>query len=107
MPVEGLSENGSVISNSASANLIVPLAMTLAASEGINISPVVAAVFVAIGSSLAIALPISTPPNAVAISTGVVRTKDLALIGILVGVFGWGLFVIAGEWFWTAVGVLP
>ena len=66
-----------VISNSATANLIVPLAMTLAVSEGIEISPVVAAAFVAIGSSLAMALPVSTPPNAVAMSTGAVKTKDI------------------------------
>lgn len=95
-----------VISNSATANLMVPLAMTLAVSEGIGISPVVAAVFVAIGSSLAMALPISTPPNAVAISTGAVRTKDMALVGVLVGAFGWGLFLLFGQWFWTMLGVL-
>ncbi len=96
-----------VISNSATANLIVPLAMTLAVSEGISINPIVAAVFVAIGSSLAMALPISTPPNAVAMSTGAVRTKDMALVGCLVGAFGLGLFLFAGQWLWTLFGVLP
>ncbi len=95
-----------VISNSATSNLIVPLAMTLCMSDGVTISPLVAGVFVAIGSSLAMALPISTPPNAVAISTGAVRTKDLAIVGILVGGFGWGLFLLCAPWFWTALGVL-
>ena len=95
-----------MISNSATANLLVPLAMTLAVSEGIGINPVVAAVFVAVGSSLAMALPISTPPNAVAVSTGAVRTKDMAMIGLLVGGFGWLLFLLAGRWFWTMTGVL-
>lgn len=95
-----------VISNSATANLVVPLAMTLAVSGGVGISPLTAAVFVAIGSSLAMALPISTPPNAVAISTGVVRTKDLAVVGVLVGAIGLILFLSAGQWFWTLVGVL-
>ncbi len=96
-----------VISNSATANLIVPLAMTLSVSEGITISPIVAAVFVAIGSSLAMALPISTPPNAVAMSTGAVRTKDMVVIGALVGAFGLTVFLLFGQWFWSAVGVLP
>jgi len=95
-----------VISNSATANLMVPLAMTLALSESIAVSPVTAAVFVAIGSSLAMALPISTPPNAVAISTGVVRTKDLARVGVLVGAVGLVLFLVGGQWFWALVGVL-
>ncbi len=96
-----------VISNSATANLIIPLAMTLAATDSIGINPIVAAVFVAVGSSLAMALPISTPPNAVAMSTGAVRTKDMAIVGILVGGFGWALFLLCGQWLWSAMGVLP
>ncbi len=95
-----------VISNSATANFMVPLALTLAVSGGVGISPLTAAVFVAIGSSLAMALPISTPPNAVAISTGVVHTKDLALVGVLVGGIGLVLFLSIGPWFWKLVGVL-
>ena len=95
-----------VISNSATANLIVPLAMTLAMSEGIGISPIVAAAFVAVGSSLAMSLPISTPPNAVAISTGAVRTKDMVIIGILVGGLGLVLFLVCGQWFWNTLGIL-
>ncbi|MFH1418515.1 MAG: DASS family sodium-coupled anion symporter [Planctomycetota bacterium] len=96
-----------IISNSATANLIIPLAMTLAETKSAGINPVVAAVFVAIGCSLAMALPISTPPNAVAMSTGAVRTKDMAIIGILVGGFGWALFLFCGRWLWAALGVLP
>ena len=96
-----------VISNSATANLMVPLAMTLAVSEGVQISPIAAGAFVAIGASLAMALPISTPPNAVAISTGAVRTKDLALVGVMVGGIGWVLFLLGGQAFWTLLGVLP
>ncbi len=95
-----------VISNSATANLIVPLAMTLAASDGIAVDPMVAAVFVAIGCSLAMALPISTPPNAVAVATGAVRTRDMALVGIVAGSMGLGLFLFAGQWYWALVGVL-
>ena len=95
-----------VISNSATANLIVPLALTLSMSEGITISPIVAAVFVAIGASLAMALPISTPPNAVAMSTGAVRTKDMAMVGALVGAFGLAVCLLLGQWFWSVLGVL-
>jgi len=95
-----------VISNSATANLLVPLSMTLAASDGITMQPITAAVFVAVGSSLAMALPISTPPNAVAVSTGAVRTKDIALIGAMIGGAGWLLFLMCGQWFWSVLGIL-
>jgi sodium-dependent dicarboxylate transporter 2/3/5 len=64
-------------------------------------------VFIALGSSLAMALPVSTPPNAIAMSTGMVRTKDMAIVGILVGGFGWLLFVLVAPPLWKAIGVMP
>ncbi len=95
-----------VISNSATANLLVPLAMSLAVSGAVEINPMLVAVFVAVGSSLAMALPISTPPNAVAMSTGAVRTKDMAMIGVMVGGVGWLLFLLVARWYWGVLGVL-
>ena len=96
-----------VISHSATANLVVPLAMTLSMSEGIGINPMVIAVFVAVSCSLGMSLAISTPPNAIAMSTGAVKTKDLALVGTIVGLVGWGTFVLGAEWFWRLTGVMP
>jgi sodium-dependent dicarboxylate transporter 2/3/5 len=52
-------------------------------------------------------LPISTPPNAIAISTGMVRTKDMAIVGLLIGVFGWLLFSFVAPSFWRMLGVVP
>ena len=95
------------ISHSATANLLVPLGMSLALSDGIGISPIVAGVFIAIGASLAMALPVSTPPNAIAMSTGAVKTRDMALVGVVVGGFGWLLFVLVAPWMWAKLGVMP
>ena len=46
------------------------------------------AIFVAVCASLAMLLPISTPPNAIAASTGMVETKDMTKVGLIVGVVG-------------------
>ena len=46
---------------------------------------------VALSTSLAMLFPISTPPNALAHSTGLVTTKDMAKVGILIGVIGFAL----------------
>ena len=46
------------------------------------------AIFVAVCASLAMVLPISTPPNAIAASTGLVETKDMTKVGIVIGVVG-------------------
>lgn len=98
---------GTFISHSATANLMVPIGIALAKSPEISVSPIEAGIWIAVGSSLAMALPISTPPNAIAFSTGAVKVKDMALIGGIIGVVTWGILVIVGPWFWRLLGILP
>lgn len=43
---------------------------------------------VAMCASLAMCLPISTPPNALAHSTGIINTRQMAIVGLIVGVVG-------------------
>jgi len=85
------------ISNSATAALLIPImvAMGKGLLESSNANSFLAlggqhalAIFVATCASLAMLLPISTPPNAIASSTGLVETKDMAKVGIIVGVVG-------------------
>ena len=55
----------------------------------------------AISASFAMALPISTPPNAIAYSKGFIQQKQMALVGIFVGiiglVIGYAALIIAGK----------
>ncbi len=87
------------ISNSATAALLIPILIVVA--EGMadpaaaNNSAFIAMggsqamiIFIAVCASLAMVLPISTPPNAIAASTGLVETKDMAKVGIIIGVVG-------------------
>ncbi len=74
------------ISNSAATNLLAPMSVAIAISAGSSEVAMVAAV--AIGSSLAMCLPISTPPNAIAYASGQIKTRDMAVIGGIVGVVG-------------------
>jgi sodium-dependent dicarboxylate transporter 2/3/5 len=66
----------SFISNSATANLLLPIAVGISALE-----PTTTAAVVAIASSAAMILPISTPPNAIAYGSGFVRVRDMAVAG--------------------------
>jgi solute carrier family 13 (sodium-dependent dicarboxylate transporter), member 2/3/5 len=95
-----------LISNSATANLLLPLGLALAASDVIEVDPLVLGVIIAVGCSLAMALPVSTPPNAVAYSTGMVATRDLAVTGLIVGAIGIALFVLVGTRVWAALGLV-
>jgi solute carrier family 13 (sodium-dependent dicarboxylate transporter), member 2/3/5 len=94
------------ISNSATAALVIPIlivvAMGMADPAAANNAAFVAVggthamiIFVAVCASLAMLFPISTPPNAIACSTGLVQTKDMAKVGIIIGVVG---FVLGYFW---------
>ena len=67
------------ISNSATANLLLPIVVGIAA-----VSPVSSALVVAIVSSAAMILPVSTPPNAIAYGSGQVDVRDMARSGSIV-----------------------
>ncbi len=98
---------GTFISHSATANLLVPIGISLAVSGVVALNPVSAAIFIAIGSSLAMSLPISTPPNAIAFATGEIKVRDMAVMGAIIGVIGWLVFVTVGPWLWQLLGILP
>jgi solute carrier family 13 (sodium-dependent dicarboxylate transporter), member 2/3/5 len=93
-----------VISSSAAANLLIPLALGIAG--GIAIDATLVGLVVAIGCSLAMALPISTPPNAIAYATGEVPTSALATTGLVIGAVGAGLLALAMPPLWSALGLL-
>ncbi|MGA8046262.1 MAG: DASS family sodium-coupled anion symporter [Dermatophilaceae bacterium] len=92
------------ISNSATANLLIPIALGLAVTVGLDTQ--VAAVVLAIACGLAMALPISTPPNAIAYATGEVSTPQMAVVGIAVGLVGLLLLVVIMPPLWAATGML-
>ena len=82
------------ISNSASANLVVPILIVVGkamsgtpAFEALGGVPAMIT-GVAICASLAMCLPVSTPPNALAHSTGMITTRQMATVGIIIGVVG-------------------
>ena len=83
------------ISNTAAASLIVPILCAVSVGMGEILDPVGGAKTLVIGAvlctSLAMLFPISTPPNALAHSTGLVTTKDMTKVGLLIGVIGYVL----------------
>jgi len=80
------------ISNSATAALLIPILCTVGIGMGdslIAIGGLKTLLFgTAMAASLAMTLPISTPPNAIASSTGIISTFDMAKAGLAIGVIG-------------------
>ncbi|MCW8834322.1 MAG: DASS family sodium-coupled anion symporter [Colwellia sp.] len=70
-----------LVSNTASAALLVPLFMTVALDLGLP--PVGIAVVIALCASCAFMLPVATPPNAIVFSSGLVSQKQMMRAGLV------------------------
>ena len=81
-----------IISHTATANLLIPVMTAVAIGMGEALEPLGGAftllMCVTLASSLGMILPISTPPNAIAYSTGLVSTKNMQITGIIMGIVG-------------------
>jgi len=77
-----------VMSNTATSTVLIPLGMAILPGNSIE-----ASMIVGLSASTALFLPVSTPPNAIAYSTGLIEQKDLRLGGLLVGLLGPALII--------------
>jgi sodium-dependent dicarboxylate transporter 2/3/5 len=73
-------------SNTASANMIVPIAIAVAKASGVD--PVVPALAATLGASMGFMMPISTPPNAIVYSSGHVPINTMMRYGLALDLVG-------------------
>jgi len=73
-------------SNTATAATFVPLSVALA--NGLGVHPLVLAIPVALGASLAFSMPVSTPPNAIVFGSGLIRIPDMFKAGMIYNLIG-------------------
>jgi sodium-dependent dicarboxylate transporter 2/3/5 len=85
-----------VASNTASAAILIPLMLPFSDSLGIDIKSI--ALLIAIAVSLDFMMPVGTPPNAVAYSTGVVNIRDMIKNGFMINI-GTGLILVVMYYF--------
>ena len=78
------------ISNTATAALLIPILSVVCKGMGDSLGIIggtsTVLIGIAVSASCAMSLPISTPPNAIAYSTGLINQKDMAKVGLLAGV---------------------
>ncbi len=85
-----------VMSNTAAAAILIPLAITLPAPFNIALP-----LIVALSCSCALLLPVSTPPNAIAYATGLLEAKDFRPGGLFLIVIGpMAAFISVMIWTW-------
>jgi solute carrier family 13 (sodium-dependent dicarboxylate transporter), member 2/3/5 len=78
-----------IMSNTATSTVLIPLGMSILPG---NVTE--ACMIVGLAASTALFLPVSTPPNAIAFSTGMVEQKDFRIGGLLIGLLGPAMIVL-------------
>ncbi|MBO7604819.1 MAG: SLC13/DASS family transporter [Bacteroidales bacterium] len=94
-----------LISHSATAALLMPILVVVCTAMGDKLAAIggtsTVLIGVAIASSSAMILPISTPPNALAYATNLIQQKDMIKMGVIVGlisvVLGYLVLFAAGS----------
>jgi sodium-dependent dicarboxylate transporter 2/3/5 len=78
-----------IMSNTAASTVMIPLGLAILVGFKTEV-----ALIVALSASTAMFLPVSTPPNAIAYSTGLLEQKDFRIGGILIGLLGPALAIL-------------
>ena len=94
------------ISHTATANLLVPILALAGASAAATLGEYggvsTLLIGVAMASSVAMVLPISTPPNALAHATGLIEQKQMMRMGLIMGavglVLGYAMLITLGKY---------
>ena len=77
-----------VMSNTATVSVVLPVAVVLLPGRELEMC-----LILGLSASCALLLPVSTPPNAVAFSTGEIQTRDLRPGGLMIGLLGPALII--------------
>ena len=91
------------MSNSAVVALLMPVSLGIAGE--FHMDPRVMALAVAVPAGLATTLPIGTPANAIAYSSGYLSIRDMVVPGALLGVASWLVFNLVANWYWPLLGL--
>ncbi len=91
------------MSNSAVVAMMMPV--TLGVAQDFAMEPRVMALVVAVPAGLAFALPIGTPANAIAYSSGYITMRDMLLPGGLLALLAWTFVNLTARFYWPLIGI--
>ena len=77
---------GEIVSNTASAALLIPISASLAAS--VDIDPLLLMIPLTIATSFGFVMPVGTPPNAIVFASGYVTIPKMARAGLPLDIIG-------------------
>ena len=96
---------GTFMSNTAAANLLVPMAMSIpgAVSDQLQL-----AVLVALACSFGMAMPVSTPPNAIVFASGRIPVRSMIVAGTTTMIIGIVMLILGYQFIlpWVVQSVI-
>ena len=90
-----------ITSNTALISIMLPVIYSVSEQAGINTTLFM--MVATLCASYAFMLPIATPPNAIAMSSGVVNVKDMIRYGVILNLLGIFFIVMIAEYFWKGI----
>jgi len=91
------------VSNAAVVVMLLPVVMKTAMA--LNLPPVLAVYLVAIPSGLAFMLPMSSPPNAIAYSSGFIKSGEAFRIGLVLNIVSVAIVALFALTYWRLLGI--
>ena len=79
-----------LMSNTALATIMIPVVLSI--GQGLAIDPLLLAIPVALASSCAFMMPISTPPNAIVFASGHIKMRQMMRVGLILNIIS--VFII-------------
>ncbi|GAA5032252.1 sodium-dependent dicarboxylate transporter SdcS [Marivirga lumbricoides] len=83
-----------LMSNVALTTIAIPMVISIA--EGLSVEPLLLAIPVAMATSCAFMMPISTPPNAIVFSSGYISIKQMVRAGFVLNLIAILILFLAG-----------
>jgi len=91
------------MSNSAVVALLFPVSLGIARQFGMD--PSIMAIAVAVPAGLGFTLPIGTPANAIAYSSGYLSIRDMVVPGVILAASSWVVFNLVANFYWPLIGL--
>jgi sodium-dependent dicarboxylate transporter 2/3/5 len=92
-----------LMSNSAVVAMLMPV--TLGVAHDFAMDPRVMALVVAVPAGLGFTMPIGTPANAIAYSSGHLSLRDMMIPGAILAVSSWAVFNLVARLWWPVLGI--
>ena len=89
-----------VTSNTATAQMLLPLVASVA--QSIEVNPLLLMLPVTLAASMAFMMPVATPPNAIVFASGQLRIRDMATTGLIINLIAIVLITLF-TWLWGMI----